>query len=1549
MLGPLRGPLSAPVRVAATAAKLGAALTVMSVQAAAEVAATTVTTGVGVVTAPARRGAAMICSHDVPKAAATVVGEFARGKPSRRCWRGGDNSWIEVRGLHRPQSGRRLGQTVLAAVRAQPGVQWAELNYPLSRIVVRVDGDGPSLAELCRTVDAAEDRARQAGPGRGRDRPTDLPADDLVRANSLAAVTLNAIGLCTAVACRMLMWPPLPAGLAAVVTVVDYQPRLRHLVEDRLGTSAAGTALALAASTVYTLTQAPASLAVDLLTNLAKAGELRAAARVWEHRQPELAEHAACPPAYPRPRPRPRPHGPVERHADRSALVQAFGAGAIGALTGNVNAAATAAVVAAPKAARITRECFAATLARGLADGHGVLELHPEALRRLDRIDAVLVDPRALDTAELKVSRIEADSDHDRAAAWSWAQRELERNRLAAGWHRVPSGNGRKSAARVLVRPIHHPLSSAIAGEVRRAKAEAVSLDIETLDDLRSVFDDLHPAGRDLDTALAEAVERLQDAGHTVAVLSSGAAQALAAADVAIGLIPDQGPPPWQAHLIVDELAAAWQILHALPAARRASRRGVDLSTAATVLGALLMVPGVRGRGPGPVTAGAAAGILTGYRLARGALRDTAPAVAPTYEWHAMPVEQVRRLLPPPAADEPRPRAADEEAPGNGPVAVASRVAGRVRGSLGEFARAVREELSDPLTPLLATGSAASALLGSPLDAGLVGSVVAANAMLSAGQQVRAERLLRRMLAVQEPKARVLGEQGADGSPAETLDAACLRPGDVIEVRPGEVVPADARLIDATDVEVDESPLTGESLPVPKQTAPTPGVGLAERSCMLYAATTVVAGTAVAIVTAVGEQTQARRAAQAPAREGSAVGLQGQLRELTNRAFPVSLAGGALVSGLGLLRMRGLRQALSSGVAVSVAAIPEGLPLVATLAQQASARRLTRMGVLVRSPRSVEALGRVDVVCFDKTGTLSENRLTVTAVRPARGFSPDDVLRCAAGATPPANGGRHEHATDRAVVAAADLSDRSDSRSDTDAAYLPFRSGRPFSASVSGTELVIKGAPEGVLAAGTSSTTPVEKLVGEMAADGLRVIAVARRELTLEQARAAAVDTDVFVELCRQGLRIVGLLGLSDTARPEAAGLLAALSEQQVGIRLITGDHPVTATAIANELGLPVTADQVISGTKWEALSRRAQEQAVTDRLVFARMSPEHKVQIVQTLERMGRVCAMVGDGANDAAAIRAATVGIGVAARGSDPARTAADVMLLDGRIEALLDAVDEGRQLWRRVQAAVSVLLGGNAGEVAFAIVGTAITGRSPLNTRQLLLVNLLTDALPAAALAVSPVNGAARGAGRGPDRAALWRTVAVRGGTTAAAAFAAWVLASMTGRATRASTVALVALVATQLGQTLIDSHSPLVVGTAIGSLLALAAMISTPGVSQLMGSTPLGPVGWGQALATAAAATAAAAIAPNVVLALTRGAGAQTVSAVPAVLADAGRRGGQVASAASTTPAPRNGRYGSRTDTVDGRSSASTNGSRRAGTGPYRRRGDQRKEKPASPAG
>ncbi len=410
-----------------------------------------------------------------------------------------------------------------------------------------------------------------------------------------------------------------------------------------------------------------------------------------------------------------------------------------------------------------------------------------------------------------------------------------------------------------------------------------------------------------------------------------------------------------------------------------------------------------------------------------------------------------------------------------------------------------------------------------------------------------------------------------------------------------------------------------------------------------------------------------------------------------------------------------------------------------------------------------------------------------------------------------------------------------------------------------GTRLTIKGAPEVLSAALDGDSGRLTPMVAKLAAKGLRVLAVAERRLTASQAAEAAADPLAMERLCGSGLTPIGLLGLADTPRASAAPLLAELGARGIGVRLITGDHPVTAAVIANDLGLAVSQDQVITGSEWESMSIDEREEAVAERLVFARMSPEHKIDVVQTLERIGQVTAMVGDGANDAAAIRAASVGIGVAAPGSDPARTAADVMLLDGRIEALLDALDEGEQLWRRVQSAVSMLLGGNAGEVAFALITSLLTGRSVLNARQMLLVNMLTDALPAAALAVSSQDGTGA---LDRDESAMWRAIAIRGTATTTGATLAWLMGRMTGTQRRAATIALIGLVSTQLAQTLADSHGPLVVSTAAGSFLVLAAVISTPGVSQIFGCTPVDPLGWGQAFLATAVAASISALAPAV---------------------------------------------------------------------------------------
>lgn len=1399
-----------------------------------------------------------VAAMPLREGAKVLSGDVSRETLSRHCWRGQNRAWIEVRGLADPADGD-IGRAVLDAVRRHPGVTSAGLNHSLSRVVVGFDDPEVSLRDLCRVVEGAEKRYRAS-----RDKstsPRSLPGDGVVLATRALTVAANAAGLGIALTGRAMRLPRLPVTIAASVTFFDYQPRLRRLLEDRIGGPATDTVMTLVQATSQTLSQSPTSLSIGLTMQSLKAAECRAEAQAWERHEPQLARHADQPAIH-----RPPARGPktADPSVRRFALLQALSAGTMAAAARNLNMAATAVQVTTPKATRTTPEAFAATLGRGLAQQHAVLPLRPESLRRLNTVDAIVVDPRVLCTDTLRVARIRGAADHELSTAWNRAQLTLEKNGLRPGWHPVSGLPGGQPGSKVeaLFLPAHDPLASAVVAEAHRTGAELISVDVDSLDELRPAFDDVRPvtngSDKSIDDALAAAVADLQQAGRTVALVSSSGAQAISSANLTLGIMPKQGAPPWDADLLLPDLAAAWRLLHALPAAKAATQRGIGISAGATAMGSLFMIPGVRGNlGSETVNVGAAAGLLSGYLLARGILNADPPRPAEVHEWHAMSVEQVRKSLPADA------RTAETEPYHRGVQPSQSQLQ-----AVWQLAKAVRAELSDPLTPVMALGSAASAILGSPVDAVLVGTVLTGNSILAAAQRLRAENRLSHLLALQIPPARKV-LTGPDGQRAYTeVDAVQLRPGDVIEVRTHEVVPADARIVEEVDVEVDESTLTGESLSVDKQVEATPGAPLAERRCMLFAGTTVVAGTAVALVTAVGADTQQRRAADLISGElSSDIGLQHQLGQLTTRALPVSITGGAVVGALGLVRRLGLLQAVSSAIAIAVAAVPEGMPLVATLAQAASARRLTKFGALVRVPRSVEALGRIEVVCFDKTGTLSENRLRVSEVRPATGDSDaakTEVLRCAAHAAPAGNGGPQAHATDVAIVEAAEAAGVSASGHDNGGAaptaHLPFRSGRAFSASATGTELTVKGAPEVVLAAcgDDAARTSADSTVADMAAGGLRVIAVARRRLSPQQARAIEANPDGISEYCKDGLTLLGFLGLSDTPRAESAALLTTLRSQGVGVKLITGDHPITAKAIAEELGLPVTGKQVISGAEWDSLSRKEQERVVTERVIFARMTPENKVQVVQTLENAGVRTAMVGDGANDAAAIRAATVGVGVVAHGSDPAHLVADVVLVDGRIDALLEAIEEGRQLWRRVQAAVSVLLGGNAGEVIFAIIGSAITGTSPLNTRQLLLVNTLTDALPAAALAVSKPRGAVDPNLRGADQPALWHAVAVRGVTTAAAATAAWAMGGVTGRPQRASTVALVALVGTELGQTLLESQAPMVVLTTLGSLAFVGVLISTPGVSQLLGCTPLGPLGWAQGLGAATAATVAVAV-------------------------------------------------------------------------------------------
>jgi Ca2+-transporting ATPase len=1370
--------------------------------------------------------------------------EAVGGPPARRSSRHGRRRWIEVRGLSGPDADT-IADEVLESVRAVPGVIDAVINRSVARVVITVASEGPRQ-NLSAVVADAERRARSQATQRHR--PLTLPSDDtllVARAFSAAAAAAS-LGLSLGSATMRL--PSLPNFVSVAPTLAEQIPAIRHQLVRTLGNEGTDLLLSVLNAAANVLTVSTTAAAAETASRALLFAEAWNVRQAWHRHEPDLAAQS------------PEGRGPVrgttvfadgpgEEYANQAGWIGLSAAAVIGALTRSPTVGGAAALVSAPKPSRAAREAFGCAMSRGLTAHHDTVIVRPRSLRALDRVDAIVIDPRALYTDELMVTRLRGVTNSRRTSAWQAAQAALEAGLIGPGWHRfssIPSAGG---AGEALVSPLRDPFATAVVSEARRTGARVVSVSDDGLRSLRQGFDKLYPASGSLDDALAGVVSKLRLDGATVVFLTTSTMAAQHEADITIGITRGTGPS-WGADIFVPDLPATWRILRAIPAARAASARGVRLSLSGSAIGALMLVPGVPGYGPDAVNTSVFAGLWAGFHAGNKVFEEPLPTAEPGHEWHGLTVEEVRRLLPrPPSVPEPP---AQHPSVLLAPARFARGVTSTAWSLAGDLAGEFRSNLADPITPILATGAIASALLGSPLDAALVGSVLLTNAGLSAQQQLHAERTLRRLLAVQDPPARRRIGPLEDHN-CEDVPATALRPGDIIELRAGEVVPADARLIEADNVEIDESRLTGESLPVPKQTDPAPGAPLAERACMIYAGCTVVAGTGLAVVTAVGNGTEVMRAIAMAPKITRRIGLHYQLARITSRALPWTLGGGALVGLLSMVRGSPLRAAVGSAVAVSVAAVPEGLPLVATLAQLAAARKLSGQHVLIRNPNAVEALARLNVVCFDKTGTLSENRLQVKRVQPLSGHSREAVLAAAA-STIVAHDGKADHATDEAIRQAS-----GDTAADDRDAYLPFQSGRPFAASLTGNRLTIKGAPEVLSGALAGSATDLAPMITELAAEGLRVLAVAERTLTARQAARAATDPAAMERLCRTGLRPVGLLGLADTARANAASLLAELAERGIGVRLITGDHPITAAVIANELGLAVTEDQVVTGTEWEAMSSDERAEAVAERLVFARMSPEHKVDVVQTLERTGQVTAMVGDGANDAAAIRAASVGIAVAASGSDPARTAADMLLLDGHIEALLAALDEGEQLWRRVQSAVSVLLGGNAGEVMFALLTTMVTGRSVLNARQMLLVNMLTDALPAAALAVSSHDGAGS---LDRDEGAMWRAIAVRGTATTTGATLAWMMGSLTGTQRRAATIALIGLVCTQLTQTLADSRSPLVVSTAAGSLLALAGVISTPGLSQLFGCTPLDPLGWGQAFLATAVASLLSLYAPAV---------------------------------------------------------------------------------------
>ena len=1398
---------------------------------------------------------------------AAAAAELLGGDRPRRWWSGNGRGWIELR---RPAvRADEYAAVVEKAISGTAGVVRVQFNWPLSRLVVDLDEDGPTVKQLVLMIDTiervfAEAVARDQSTGESRAPATSLPAvidvpgDAAEVVNRLSLLAAKATALGVSAVLQVTRMPRLPRAFAAATTFAEAQPDVRRVFERALGRARADAVLALGTAVTQSLGQTPSVIAADMLMRTLRLIESLAAVDAWNEHEPRLAINAACPPLPQPTRPRPIPDTSAENYARAATAAGLAGAVAL-SVSGGAELASEAVIVAAPRALNYARESFAATLSAGLNRQHHALVLRPDALRHLDGVDVLVVDPAVLTGDGLRVAEISGVEGELRTTVWQCAQADVSAGLLGPGVHTgVALSPAHELPAlrdlEVVVSRTADPFAEPLMAAARAADLTLVSVDLADTGHLRGTFDELFPAGDDIDLAISEAVRQLQAAGKTVAVVGRDLPQALGAADLGLAVWAGGAPPDWSADVLLPSLKVACRILAAIPAAKSAARRGVELAAAGTVLGSLTLVPGVRAAGVRPSIAAAALALLPGYLIARGAAQRPDPAAATDVEWHALDASQVQHEL-----EALRPQLVGTAAEvATRPTTRLSKLTSDVATGGKDVVEAMWAEMQDPLTPILATGALASALVGSPIDGVLVGIVLLGSAGIAAAQRLSSDRQLQKMLSAQMPLARI--STGPDGF--ELVETERLTVGMTIEVRAGEVVPADARLITAVAVEVDESSLTGESLPVTKSPAATPGRPLAERTCMIYEGSTVLSGVCRAVIVAVGDATAAGRAMSLAPRRRDEVGLHAQLAGVTAKVLPWTLTGGAGVVATALLRGSGIRDAVSSGVYCAVAAVPEGLPLVATLAQREAARRLTERNVLVRAPRSVETLGRVEVVCFDKTGTLSENRLEVTTISAHSGSGEDAILERAALATPMAI---HEHAplqaTDAAVVNRAGFQPERDLE-------LPFRAGRSYAAGLRGHTLAVKGGPEIVLAAcdeGKDDQVREALLahVHDMATRGLRVIAVAERALTdadLEVAREKGLEP-----LCGSGLRLLGFLGITDTPRADARELLLGLAKRDIGVRVITGDHPATARAIAREIGLEVGDDQIITGARWERLSIAERAEVVKENVIYARMSPEQKVQIVQQISQSGCITAMVGDGANDAAAIRAAAVGVGVSSHGSDPARGAADVVLTEGRVGSLLEAVDEGHRLWQQAQAAVAMLLGGNAGEVAFNVYGTVVRGIAPLTARQILLVNILTDVFPTTAVAVSAVRNMRPPSQRGINMDDLTHTVAIRGAATTLGASASWTLANLTSRnPQRMATVGLVGLVTTQLGQTLLESRDPLVIGTCAGTFAALAALITTPGVSGLVGCVPLGPLGWLEGVAPAVGLTFLTASKPDYLL-------------------------------------------------------------------------------------
>ena len=752
------------------------------------------------------------------------------------------------------------------------------------------------------------------------------------------------------------------------------------------------------------------------------------------------------------------------------------------------------------------------------------------------------------------------------------------------------------------------------------------------------------------------------------------------------------------------------------------------------------------------------------------------------------------------------------------------------------------------------------------LDPIIIVGIVTLNAVLGVIQESKAERAIEALKKMSAPKSTVLRN-----GRVHIIDTEELVPGDIIMLKSGDMVPADARLIEAVNLACEESALTGESLPVAKDhgAIPKKSCPIGDRINMVFAGTTVTGGRAKAIVTATGMYSEMGRiAGQLLESETGETPLQKKLAKTGKTLGIAAISICVIIFVIGILQSFSPMFMFMTSVSLAVAAIPEGLPAVVTIVLAIGVQRMVRRKAVIRKLPAVETLGSASVICSDKTGTLTQNKMRVVETSSAdeplllkySALCNDTIVEM--------KGSGYEmigDPTEQALMRAA--YEAYLSKSDLDELYprvaeIAFDSKRKLMTTIHKTSggyiSITKGAPDVLIA--KSNLTDSEKRTtlaknNVMAADALRVIAVGYKKF-VEKPVANAKDIE-------ENITFLGLLGLIDPPRPEVKSAVALCRKAGIKPVMITGDHVITARAIAAQIGILAHGDGAMTGAELDLVSQDTLVEMIDGYSVFARVSPEHKVRIVKAFQARGHVVAMTGDGINDAPALSAADIGCAMGITGTDVAKGAADMVLLDDNFATIVEALREGRGIYLNIRKAVHFLLSSNIGEIVTILVAIFTGLAVPLLAIQLLWINLVTDSLPALALGVDPteddiMEAPPQKAGNNLFTLSLWKRIVLEGSMIGSLALLAFVYGltrhDAPGEVWVARTMCFAVLSISQLvhafnmrsEKSLLKIKflsNPHLIGAFFAGLALQITVIMTPAVSGVFGARPLSLQQWG----------------------------------------------------------------------------------------------------------